>query len=173
MKKITVAVIILFAVFLTACSSTYNINELGIDKEKHPDWSAKLRNSEDFDYLDVYYDGRTKKEPMEKMTYMVFASSAEAKEYYKYWIGYCDDYIKIHDKGVNWFITRLPNTYDVVITTLFYRDGNVIICANVDITTYSTLGDNSTTDNSDLKPYVMENHSDIRKSVMDMLEKQV
>jgi hypothetical protein len=170
MKKIAVVFALIIAVFLTACSSTYNINELGIDKEKHPNWSAKLRSREDFDYLDVYYYGRMKSEPMQKMTYMVFASSAEAKAYYKYWLSYCDDSSEVLDKGFDWFITRLPNTYDVVITSLFYRDGNVIICANVDVTTYSTIGDSSTTDNSDLRPYVMEKHSDIRKSVLEMLE---
>lgn len=171
MRKIAVAVLMIFAVFLTACS-TYNIKELGIDGDKYPGWHADLRRWDDFDYLDVSYygPGREKEEPMEKMTYMVFESSAEAKKYYRYWIDYCDDSSDVQGRGANWFITRLPNTYDVVIIEMFYRDQNVIICAKVDVTTYSTLGDSHTTNNADLKPYVMHNHADIRKTVLAMLE---
>jgi hypothetical protein len=171
MKKIAVAAILLLTVILTACSSTYNIKEMGIDKESHPGWSADLRNSDDHEYMYVRYNGRTKSEPLQRMTYMVFGSSAEAKDYYKYWIDYCDGSAEVYDKGKDWFITRLPDTYDVIITSMFYREGNIIICANVEVTTYSTLGDSSTTNNSDLKQYVTDNHMDIRKSVLEMLEK--
>ena len=170
MRKTVVALIMLATVFLTACSSTYNIKELGIDKDNYPGWSAKLRQRDDYEYLDVYYYAIPRSEPMQRMTYMVFGSSAEAKKYYNFWIDYCKKSTEVYDKGTNWFVTRLPDTYDVVKTSMFYREENVIICADVEVTTYSTLGDSSTTNNSDLRPYVMDNHSAIRKSVLEMFE---
>ena len=172
MKKIVLALIMIVAVLLTACSSTYKIDELVIDSEKYPGWDATLRKREGHDYLDVRFNdyGREKSEPMQKMTYMVFKSSSEAKKYYRYWIDYCDDSSELYEKGNNWFITRLPDTYDVVITAMFYRDKNVIICAEVNITTYSTIGDSHTTNNAGLRPYVMGNHADIRRSVMKLFE---
>ena len=157
MKKIVFAIILLAAVLLTACSATYNINELGIDRDKYPNWYADTRYEEDYEYLYVRYSGRDKNEPMEKMTYMVFESSAEARKYYKYWKDYCDDSSEIYDKGGNWFIARTPNTYDAEITEMYYRDQNVIICAEVYITTYSTLGDSHSKDSSDLESYVRNN----------------
>lgn len=170
MKRIVVAVIMLVAVLLTACAPIYNIEELEIDRDDYPGWYADLRNHGGYDYLDVRYSGSDKSEPMEKTTYMVFESSAEARKYYNFWIDYCDDSSEIYEKGINWFITREPNTYDAIITEMYYRDQNVIICAKVDVTTYSTLGDNHRTDNSELKPYVKNNHTEIRKTVLDMLE---
>ena len=80
MKRIVVAVIMLVAVLLTACAPIYNIEELEIDRDDYPGWYADLRKHGGYDYLDVHYSGSDKSEPMEKMTYMVFESSAEARK---------------------------------------------------------------------------------------------
>ena len=51
---------------------------------------------------------------------------------------------------------------------MYYLDRNVIICADVYMTTYSTLGDSSSYDNSDMKKYILDNHGEMREFVMGL-----
>ena len=170
--KVLVAFVMLITMLLTACSANLKIDELDIDRDEYPDWFCSLWKEDDFEYLYVRY-GQKSNDPFEKMSYMVFRSSSDAKKYYKEWYDYCrssgSDRL---DHGANWFITRVPNTYDVVINAMYYRDKNVIIYAEVDITTYSTLGDSHSRSNPELRQYVLSNHSSIRRTVLGMLSKR-
>ena len=74
----------------------------------------------------------------------------------------------IKERGLSWFIAKVPHTYDCDITGMYYLDKNVVIYAEVYITTYSTLGDTSSKDKSDMKKYILKNHSEMREFVMEL-----
>ena len=181
MRKTLTVLTLIMAIFLTACS--YNLDELEINKEDNPGWrssgySGYIQEIRHIRYLEVSYSsfGRTKSEPEQELTYLVFASSADAREYYTKWRKYCRSMEYERDSGTNWFVTKEPNTYDVVMFKMYYLEGNVIIQGDVEVTYYSTEngGTSSTTvtrsEGAERKEYILKNHSRLRKYAMDLFK---
>lgn len=160
--------LMLFA--LSGCDITYPIHDYMIDKEKHPGWYTHER-SDYVEYLDVSYsnNGRSGRDPIEKANYLVFESSSAAKSYFNYCLNDCREAeTEIYDRGSNWFVAKVPHTYDVEITRMYYLDRNVIICADVYSAYYSTNGETGSKDNSDMKKYILDHHSEMRDFAMGL-----
>ena len=167
----TAVVFILLLFALSGCGKTYPIHDYEIDREKHPGWYT-YDDNDYFEYLNVHFSGKNSssgRDPVEKATYLIFESSAAAKSYFNWCLDDCKEAgVEIYDKGWGWFISDVPHTYDAEITRMYYLDRNVIICADVYMTTYSTLGDSSSYDNSDMKKYILDNHGEMREFVMGL-----
>lgn len=157
--------ILLFA--MSGCSKTYPIHDFEIDKEQHPGWYTYWGN--DFcEYLNVSYS-ESSNEQVERATYMVFESASAAKSYYDYFLDDCKKTeSEIYDQGSGWVVCKVPHTYDAEITSMYYLDRNVIICADVYAAYYNTLGDTKSVDNSDMKNYILDNHNEMREFVMGL-----
>lgn len=184
MKKIFTVIALIFAVLLTSCSERYNLDELEIsDTPANFGWYANIRHGykeelRDFRYLDVRYSGKGpgRNEKDRKIRYMVFESSSDAMRYFKIWQDYCiGENDGERQTGTNWFISRLPDAYDMIAYTMYYRERNVIIYTDVSLTYYSTENGGtssvgvSDTEGDQLKTYILENHSELRDMVMEML----
>ena len=185
MRKLFTVIALLMAVLLTSCAQRYDIEEMKIgDPIAYFGWKTRLLNGyreelEDYRFLEVTYGGVSMKqrEMDQKITYLVFESSSEARGYFRKWKKYCinkDDGEK--RVGTNWFIARQPDTYDMIATAMYYCERNVIIEADVSLTFYSTEngGTSSTaidrTEGDKMKTYILENHAELREKVMEMLE---
>jgi len=162
--------LILMLFTLSGCGETYPIHDYEIDRDKHPGWHF-YEGSQYVEHLEVSFSGTglSGSDPAERATYLVFESSGAAKTYYKKCIKDCkDSEAEIYERGTNWFISHVPHTYDAEITRMYYLDQNVIICADVYIAMYNTLGDSDSINNSDMKEYILDNHGEMRESVMEL-----
>lgn len=169
--RYTAFVQLIFVLFgLSGCGKTYPIHDYAIDQDKHPGWYV-CEKSNFVEHLDVHYSYnlRSGQDPVENATYLVFDSSASARSYFNNCLDECkEEGTGIKERGLSWFIAKVPHTYDCDITGMYYLDKNVVIYAEVYITTYSTLGDTSSKDKSDMKKYILKNHSEMRDFVMEL-----
>ncbi|MBQ5336959.1 MAG: hypothetical protein J6W65_05920 [Oscillospiraceae bacterium] len=183
MKKILVVITLLMAVLLTSCSAKYDLDAMKINKEDHPGWHEKIRTGykvvEDYRFIEVSYGGygRSKTEMDQKLEYRIFESTSDAKGYYKKWKDYCYRGSEGEkNSGVNWFVSREPDTYDMIAYRMYYREDNVIICADVSLTYYSTEngGTSSTavseSEGDQIRKYILDNHKKLKENVMKMFK---
>ncbi len=186
MRRIFTVIVLVMAVLLTSCSEKYDLEELKIrDRAAYSGWHARQSSGyrgdlRDFRYVDVTYysNGKGKHEMDQKASYMVFESSSDARSYYNIWKDYCLSKTEEENQsGANWFISRQPDTYDMIAYTMYYLEWNVIICADVELTYYSTENGGTSTvgvsgsEGNQIKNYILENHAKLRDNVMKMLTK--
>lgn len=172
LRSIAVVFLVLAALSLSACGKA-PLSEYVLNSADNPGWYSKYKESDGFEYLKVSYGGygRVSTEPEQIPDYLIFGSSAEARSYYRsIYKEYKNEDADFYGHGSNWFVSDVPRTYDAVITRMYYLDRNVVICAEVEVTTYSTLGDVSRTDNSGIKDYILHHHSDMREFVLDLFQ---
>ena len=173
LRSIAVVFLVLAALSLSACGKRVKLSDYVLNSVDNPGWYSSYKEMDGYEYLKVKYGGygRVSTEPEQIPEYLIFGSSAEARSYYRsIYKEYKNEDADFYGHGSNWFVSDVPRTYDAVITRMYYVDRNVVICADVDITTYSTLGDVSHTNNSGIEDYIRQHHSDMRKFVIGLFQ---
>lgn len=173
LRSIAVVFLLLAALSLSACGKRIPISKYVLNSEDNPNWYSSYKERDGFEYLKVKYysKGGGSSEPVQIPEYLIFGSSAEARSYYKsIYKEYKDEDADFYGHGSNWFVSDVPRTYDAVITRMYYVDRNVVICADVEVTTYSTLGDVGHTNNSGIEDYIRQHHSEMREFVMELFQ---
>ncbi|MCR4775187.1 MAG: hypothetical protein K5869_02280 [Saccharofermentans sp.] len=186
MRRILTVIVLLMAVLLTSCTEKYDLDELKIrDSAAYPGWHVRQASGykgdlRDFRYVDLTYysNGKGKSKMDQEISYMVFESTAAARSYFNIWKDYClKDKEDERQSGANWFISRQPDTYDMIAYTMYYLEWNVIIRADVELTYYSTENGGTTSvgvsesEGNQIKNYILENHAKLRDNAMKMLTK--
>ena len=143
------------------------------------DWSIWKRQENGVIFLQISNSGKTGRETeIEYLLFWVYDSEEDAKKAYEGYYNESKEFDKgrFWEEGTNWFISEEPGVMDASIVWMNYIEGNVIISADLGTTSsWSKAKDPDTPSDSDrfnratLKDYVLENHSDIRSYVIDVI----
>ena len=147
-------------------------------------WHVYKKDEHGVIYLYVYHAG-AKTTETDYMQYMIFNSAKDAGKIFENRYKQYNE--EILNEGENWFRYNVPGVCDAYIESMYYLEGNVIICADVSVTsTWASYYDEdydtspSTTETFDttdpagghydlnnLAPYIFANAPSIREFILE------
>ena len=138
------------------------------------DWYSRVREEDGIRYTAISNSGsHGRTEQIEYLYFRVYDTEEDAVKELEnmYRMGKKNDKGLYWEEDGNWWICEKPNVYDARIVGLYYREGNVIIFADLYSGAIGSVDSESftLTDKNNLKEYVLQNSAEIRRFVLDEL----
>lgn len=137
------------------------------------DWHIREFTDFDITYTQVSNSGRHGRScEMDYLVFKVYESEADAQKAYEHYYDQSKDYDRGHwEEGANWFISDEWGVMDVSIVWMVYREGNILIIADLAMNGKWRVYDKETNTveysdtESSFKGFVMNNVEEIVKFV--------
>lgn len=143
-------------------------------------------------YLQIRNTGQ-KEEEQDYLTFYLYDSGRIAKKHYDRLLAFYADYLDEQDRY--WFVAEEPGVVDAEVTKMYYRDGSLIIAADIDVRStwaekilplpdeQNAAGSDTGTvssedapdddrkpfDRRELKPYILRRGMEVHMYVVDVL----
>ena len=146
-------------------------------------WSVRKRETDGLEYLYVW-DGGMKESEIEHLHFVVYDDASDARSNYESMYERYSEYTKLHggwgwEEGVNWFTAQEPDVCDASVVQIICLEQNVIITADIQVTSEWGMVDDTTYetttlpadyfDIATLKDYVIDNSEEIRDFVLNVI----
>ena len=143
------------------------------------DWGIWKRQENGVIFLQIQNSGFHGRETeIEYISFWVFDSAEEAEKAYEGHYNSSKEFDngRFWEEGDNWFVSEEPGVMDASLVWMNYREDNVIIYAHLGtVSAYGKENDSDTSSGSGkfapsaLKNYILENASEIRSYVIDVI----
>ena len=141
------------------------------------DWYIWKRQEDGMIFLQISNTGFHERETeIEYLLFWVYDSAEDARKAYEGYYNRSKEYDegRFWEEGDNWFISKEPDVMDASLVWMNYREGNVIISANLGSTSSWAAAKENDTDSgaSDAlarKDYILKNAPEIRSYVIDVI----
>ncbi len=190
-KSVALAIMLLTLISVTACGEKKDTKKYATDYNLEVKetttvmdcWDIWKREDDGVIMLQIDCKNSGRKEPRDYLLYWVFDTPEQAKNKYEEFYNRSKAYDKGNkwEEGDKWFVSEEPDVCDAYITWMNYLEGNVIISAELDVSSAWSENDGyddtteSTTeadteerfDTSTLKDYVINNAPALKDFVIN------
>ena len=120
--------------------------------------------------LFIHAENSNREEPIDYLNFRVYDDTDAAKAYFDEIYDKSKEYDrgKYWEDGGNWFISKEPGVTDAAVIWMVYRQGNVIISADLkDIPIGKKDSKDENFDEKNLKDYIINNAPEIKRTIIE------
>ena len=151
-------------------ASDYDLDVKSTHSNVKNKWNIRKSEDDGEIMLFIHAENSNREEPIDYLNFRVYDDTDAAKAYFDEIYDKSKEYDrgKYWEDGGNWFISKEPGVTDAAVIWIVYRQGNVIISADLkDIPIGKKDSKDENFDEKNLKDYIINNAPEIKRTIIE------